>query len=59
MPIKFIIGTKIDESQIIPETRKVSFEEANDFAIKNKCTYHEVSALSDINIKESFAEVLF
>lgn len=48
-----IIGNKSDmESQ-----REVSFQEANDFAMKHNCSYFETSAKSGSNVEKVFFEI--
>ena len=50
----YLIGNKSD----LEENRKISFEEASNFAKKNKLPYVEVSAKTGKNIKNLFDEVI-
>lgn len=49
-----LIGNQLDN--VIE--RQVSYDEANDFAIKNNMDYYEVSAKNNINIDTMFTNVL-
>ena len=48
-----IVGNKCE----LEEERKVSKEEAENFCLSNKVPFLEVSALKDINVKETFLTV--
>ena len=50
---KMLIGNKIDL-----DSRKVSREEAEDFALKNGFMYNEISVKNDINVDESLLELV-
>ena len=49
-----LIGNQLDNVS----NRQVSYDEANDFAIKNNMDYYEVSAKNNINIDTMFTNVL-
>ena len=51
--VKLLIGNKCD----LEEKRKVSREEAEEFAKSHNIKYIECSAKSDVNIKEAFDEI--
>ena len=51
--VSIIVGNKCE----LEEERKVSKEEAENFCLSNKVPFLEVSALKDINVKETFLTV--
>jgi GTPase SAR1 family protein len=48
------IGNKLDLCESNANCRKVAFEDASCFAQKNKLLFHETSAFTNINIKDTF-----
>ena len=50
--VRFLIGNKIDSD------RKVSYDEAMDYARENDCKYFEISAKTGKNIDELFKKVM-
>ncbi len=49
-----LVGNKVDLVDEKLEERKVTQEEAQEFANKNKLIFYESSATKDINVKEIF-----
>ena len=49
-----LVGNKVDLVEDKVQERKVSIEEAQEFANKNKLIFYESSATQDINVKEIF-----
>jgi len=53
-----LVGNKIDLCEKNPQMRKVTKEEAANFAHANKLLFEETSAITDQNIAEVFERLL-
>ena len=53
-----LVGNKLDLVKVNPRERKISFEEANKFAMAHKLLFCETSAYDQTNIKEAFETLL-
>ena len=53
-----LVGNKLDLVEQDPSERKVTVEEAKEFAFKNKLLFYESSAEKDKNVKTIFSELL-
>ena len=56
--IIILVGNKIDLCEKNPQMRKVTKEEAANFAHENKLLFEETSAITDQNIAEVFERLL-
>ena len=53
-----LVGNKLDLCEKNPARRKISFELASDFASKNNMLFMETSAIDDINVRDSFEQLV-
>lgn len=53
-----LVGNKIDLCEKNPQMRKVTKEEAMNFAHENKLLFEETSAITDQNVTEAFERLL-
>ena len=53
-----LVGNKLDLCKENPDLRQVKYEEAKKFAKRHELLFKESSAFEDINVKETFEDLL-
>ena len=55
---KIVVGNKLDLVESGEKERKVSEKDIVDFCLKNSLTYKYASALTGLNVEESFNDLI-
>mmetsp|Transcript_14420 Transcript_14420/g.27016 ORF Transcript_14420/g.27016 Transcript_14420/m.27016 type:complete len:211 (+) Transcript_14420:151-783(+) len=53
-----LVGNKVDLADKDPSSRQVYYDAAQEFANNNGLFFHETSAVTDLNVKEAFENLL-